>query len=95
MQFLNKDEVIRELHAGVFTELACGTRPCKTKAAAALAAFFKCSLGGRQSGELYRRLILDFRGNTESCWHRLGFLRFCEAALEDLDARLNSSPFTH
>lgn len=84
-QFLNKDEVVRELHGSVLTELALGAQPCKLQAANSLAAFFQILYGGRQSGELYKRLILEFARSTESCWYRLGFLMFCKAAAEILD----------
>ena len=84
MQVLNRDEVFRELHSTILHQLEHGALTAKQHAAQVLAEHFCSGHGGRQIGELYRRLVLDFCCG-ESCWQRAGFLLFCKAGLQCLD----------
>ena len=90
-QVLNRDEVVRELQALALHQLAMGPAPVRRAAAVAVADFFQACPGGRQSGELYRRLVADSSCGP-SHWHRTGFLLLCQAALQRLSPVCGPSP---
>ncbi len=85
-QVLDTGEVFQELLPHILEQLHHGALLEKRNAAQVLAEHFIHSSGGRQTGGLYRVLVVDFYAG-ESCWQRTGFLLFCKACLHVLDAR--------